>query len=424
MALRLSSLRPGRPDKPKMPPSGNMYPTVQANRDMKKTSLLGACILALAMSMGSGEAVAKTPPDQLIIGMNMNNLLTLDPAAMTGNEVVGIVVNLYDSLVELDPEQLTTVRPALAKSWDISPDGKTLTFHLRDDVKFHSGNPLTAADVVWSMRRILHLNLAQASVWKSYGFSKKNIDSQVSAPEKQLHSYGYKGLTNEALNVTLVEAGERILPALPPRISGAAHNELTKLGVRVLTQTMVTSADAGGLHTKDGEYIEADLMVWAAGIKAPDFMKEIGGLETNRINQLVVEPTLQTTRDADIFAIGDCASCARPEGGFVPPRAQAAHQMATCALNNILAQMKGKPLKAYTYKDHGSLVSLSNYSTVGSLMGNLMRGSMMVEGRIARFVYISLYRMHQIALHGYFKTGLMMLVGRINRIIRPRLKLH
>lgn len=103
---------------------------------MKKTSLLGACILALAMSMGSGEAVAKTPPDQLIIGMNMNNLLTLDPAAMTGNEVVGIVVNLYDSLVELDPEQLTTVRPALAKSWDISPDGKTLTFHLRDDVKF------------------------------------------------------------------------------------------------------------------------------------------------------------------------------------------------------------------------------------------------------------------------------------------------
>ncbi|KJG57819.1 NADH dehydrogenase, partial [Raoultella planticola] len=107
-----------------------------------------------------------------------------------------------------------------------------------------------------------------------------------------------------------------------------------------------------------------------------------------------------------------------------PPRAQAAHQMATCALNNILAQMKDKPLKSYVYKDHGSLVSLSNYSTVGSLMGNLMRGSMMVEGRIARFVYISLYRMHQIALHGYCKTGLMMLVGRINRIIRPRLKLH
>ena len=187
---------------------------------------------------------------------------------------------------------------------------------------------------------------------------------------------------------------------------------------------MVTSAEAGGLNTKNGEFISADLIVWAAGIKAPDFLKDIGGLETNRINQLVVEPTLQTSRDPDIFAIGDCASCPRPEGGFVPPRAQAAHQMATCALHNILAQMKDKPLSSYVYKDHGSLVSLSNYSTVGSLMGNLMRGSMMIEGRIARFVYISLYRMHQIALHGYFKTGLMMLVGRINRVIRPRLKLH
>lgn len=148
------------------------------------------------------------------------------------------------------------------------------------------------------------------------GAAGVELSAELHNAVKQLHSYGYKGLTNEALNVTLVEAGERILPALPPRISGAAHNELTKLGVRVLTQTMVTSADAGGLHTKDGEYIEADLMVWAAGIKAPDFMKEIGGLETNRINQLVVEPTLQTTRDADIFAIGDCASCARPKAAL------------------------------------------------------------------------------------------------------------
>lgn len=256
------------------------------------------------------------------------------------------------------------------------------------------------------------------------GATGVELSAELHNAVKQLHSYGYKGLTNEALNVTLIEAGERILPALPARISGAAHEELTKLGVRVLTNTMVTSADAKGLNTKDGEFIDADLMVWAAGIKAPDFMKEIGGLETNRINQLVVEPTLQTTRDPNIFAIGDCASCPRPEGGFVPPRAQAAHQMAACAKRNILAQISGKPLNAYVYKDHGSLVSLSKFSTVGSLMGNLMRGSMMVEGRMARIVYISLYRMHQVALHGNVKTALMMLVGSINRVIRPRLKLH
>ncbi|AXO17667.1 NAD(P)/FAD-dependent oxidoreductase [Providencia stuartii] len=256
------------------------------------------------------------------------------------------------------------------------------------------------------------------------GATGVELSAELYNAVEQLTSYGFKGLDTDALNVTLVEAGERILPALPPRISAAAHQELNKLGVKVLTKTMVTSADDDGLNTKEGEKIRADLMVWAAGIKAPDFMKEIARLETNRINQLVVKSTLQTTRDDTIFAIGDCASCAKPDGGFVPPRAQSAHQMASRCYDNILAMIKDKPLKDYIYKDHGSLVSLSRFSTVGSLMGNLMRGDMMVEGRIARFVYISLYRMHQIALHGYVKTGLMMLVGSINRIIRPKLKLH
>ncbi|AWH87168.1 NAD(P)/FAD-dependent oxidoreductase [Limnobaculum parvum] len=256
------------------------------------------------------------------------------------------------------------------------------------------------------------------------GATGVELSAELHNAVKQLHSYGYKGLDSKALNVTLVEAGERILPALPIRISSSAHQELTNLGVNVLTKTMVTSADANGLHTKDGEFIKADLLVWAAGIKAPDFMKDIAGLETNRINQLVVERTLQTTRDPSIFALGDCANCMQDDGTPVPPRAQAAHQMATLCYHNIMAQLNGGTLKNYRYTDRGSLVSLSKYSTVGSLMGNLTKGSMMIEGRLARLAYISLYRMHQVALFGCVKTGLIVLVGSINRIIRPRLKLH
>jgi len=143
----------------------------------------GAWLATLLLLASSASLQANTPDDQLIVGMNMNNLLTLDPAAMTGNEVVGMVVNLYDGLVELDPQQLTHVRPALAESWDISPDNSTLTFRLRDGVRFHSGNALTSADALWSMRRVLHLNLAQASVWKSYGFSKANVDQAIVAPD-------------------------------------------------------------------------------------------------------------------------------------------------------------------------------------------------------------------------------------------------
>jgi len=241
---------------------------------------------------------------------------------------------------------------------------------------------------------------------------------------EQVSSYGFEHINSSDLKVSLVEAGDKILPALPDRISGSAHQELLKLGVDVRTKTMVTEATAQGLMTKSGELIEADLIVWAAGIKAPNFLKEIAGLETNRINQLVVKSTLQTTLDDDIYAIGDCASCALPDGGFVPPRAQSAHQMASLVAKNILSTLQEKSLRDYKYTDYGSLVSLSNYSTVGSLMGNLMKGSMKIEGRLARVVYVSLYRMHQVALHGYVKTALMTVVGRINRVLRPRLKLH
>ncbi|MBR9789440.1 MAG: NAD(P)/FAD-dependent oxidoreductase [Vibrionaceae bacterium] len=256
------------------------------------------------------------------------------------------------------------------------------------------------------------------------GATGVELSAELHNAIKELRAYGFGDLDSSKLNVNLIEAGPRILPALPSRISTAAHQELTKLGVNVRTATMVTKAEKDGLTTKDGEKISAKIMVWAAGIKAPDFIKDIAGLETNRINQLVVKNTLQTTRDDNIFVIGDLAQCTQEDGSFVPPRAQAAHQMASRAFSNIVAMINGRELKDYVYKDHGSLVSLSQFSTVGSLMGNLTKGSMMVEGRIARVVYISLYRMHQIALHGLFKTGLMMLVGRINRVLRPNLKLH
>ncbi|MCG9597947.1 NAD(P)/FAD-dependent oxidoreductase [Vibrio sp. Isolate25] len=256
------------------------------------------------------------------------------------------------------------------------------------------------------------------------GATGVELSAELHNAVKELRTYGFGDLDSSKLNVNLIEAGERILPALPPRISSAAHHELTKLGVKVRTTTMVTEVGDDGLLTKDGEKIPAQIMVWAAGIKAPDFVKDIGGLETNPINQLVVKDTLQTTRDDDIFVIGDLAQCTQADGSFVPPRAQAAHQMASCAFSNIVAKLNGRDLKAYVYKDKGSLVSLSQFSTVGSLMGNLTKGSMMVEGRIARVVYISLYRLHQMALHGVFKTALIILMGRINRVLRPNLKLH
>jgi len=239
-----------------------------------------------------------------------------------------------------------------------------------------------------------------------------------------LRHYGLEVFDETRLKVALIEAGPRILPALPEKLSQAAHKELEALGVRILTGEQVVEATAEGMLTRSGELLKADLSVWAAGVRGPDMLARLG-LEISGNNQLTVRPTLQTTRDERIFAIGDCAFFV-PEGASrpLPPRAQAAHQMAAVAFHNIEALIRGKPLKRFVYHDHGSLVSLSRFSTVGSLMGNLIGGRMAIEGRLARFVYVSLYRMHLIAIHGWIKGLALILLGHVNRIIRPRLKLH
>jgi NADH dehydrogenase len=240
-----------------------------------------------------------------------------------------------------------------------------------------------------------------------------------------LRYYGLEGFDESRLKLTLIEASARILPALPEKLAEAARAELEALGVRILTGVRVTSVTPELILTQTEEAIAADLKVWAAGVRGADNLKSIGGLETTASCQLVVRPTLQTTRDERIFAIGDCCYCLLPGSDRpVPPRAQAAHQMATTVFHNLDRLLRGQPLRAYVYVDRGSLVSLSRYSTVGSLMGNLVGGRMAIEGRLARFVYMSLYRMHLLAIHGWLRGTALILIGHVARILRPRLKLH
>ena len=242
----------------------------------------------------------------------------------------------------------------------------------------------------------------------------------------ELEHYGLNAIKSRNLELTIVEGSERILPALPPRISGAVRKQLENMGIKILTGQLVNEIDQKGLTTRDGDRIAADLSIWAAGIKAPSFLKE-PGLETNRINQLVVLPTLQVTSDNHIFAMGDCASCTltdtQGQEYIIPPRAQAAHQQASLLTKSLIAQIHGNPPLEFTYKDYGSLISLSHFSAVGNLMGAIT-GDMMLEGVLAKWFYISLYRKHQLTLFGKLKTGALILKDLISKTTRPHLKLH
>jgi NADH dehydrogenase len=227
------------------------------------------------------------------------------------------------------------------------------------------------------------------------------------------------------IKITLVEAADRILPALPERISEAVATILRGLKVDIKTGSRVTEVTGKGVMLENGDFIPSKLVVWAAGVKGPDVLAELDGLEVSRSNQLVVTQTLQTTRDLNIFAIGDSAYLV-PEGADapIPPRAQAAHQEASHLYTQLQRRLQGEPMNPFRYRDFGSLVSLGDYSTVGSLMGFIVGKSMFIEGLFARVMYRSLYKMHEMALHGPLKVTLDTFARLLTRRTEPEVKLH
>jgi len=230
-------------------------------------------------------------------------------------------------------------------------------------------------------------------------------------PERQIH-------------IALVEAGPRLLPGLPEYIAKETRRTLDALGVEVLVDQRVVEVAPGLLKTASGRELPADFTVWAAGIRCADVLRDLDGLESNRINQLVVTATLQATRDADIFAMGDCAAAPWSAERKVPPRAQAAHQESSHLVRSLDRRLRGLEPRPFRYRDFGSLVSLGNYQSVGTLMGFATGGTWRLEGLLAKLFYLSLYRMHVWALHGFWRMALDTLARAIRSQTDPKVKLH
>jgi NADH:ubiquinone reductase (H+-translocating) len=258
------------------------------------------------------------------------------------------------------------------------------------------------------------------------GATGVELAAELHNATRELVAFGLDRINPERdFKIVLVEAAPRILPSLPERLSNAALELLQKLRVEVLAGERVTEVNAQGLRTASGREVPAELVVWAAGIQAPAFLQDLDGLESNPLNQLVVTQALTTTRDAAIFALGDCAACPWPaKNSVVPPRAQAAHQQASHLVKWLPRWIEGHEVPPWTYRDFGSLVSLGEYSTVGSLMGSITRGSLMIEGIFAGLMYQSLYKMHELALHGVTKVALDTIARLITRRTEPHVKLH
>lgn len=259
------------------------------------------------------------------------------------------------------------------------------------------------------------------------GATGTELSAELHHAARGLVEFGLDKIDPEKdFKITLIEAAPRILPALPERLSTATMNILKEIGVDVRTGSPVTKVTAEGVTLANGEFIPSELVVWAAGVKGPDVLSKLDGLEVSRMNTLVVRPTLQTTKDDNIFVIGDAAYLV-PEGHTapIPPRAQAAHQESSHLVRQIQRRMRGETeLQPFKYHDFGSLVSLGEYSTVGNMMGFIEGKSIRIEGWFAKLMYRSLYKMHELALHGYIKVFLDTLSRLLTRRTEPQIKLH
>jgi NADH dehydrogenase len=224
------------------------------------------------------------------------------------------------------------------------------------------------------------------------------------------------------LSIRLIEAADRILVGLPEKVSTQATAALERRGVRVLTDARVDAVEPNRLETSQGP-VDADLIVWAAGVKAADANATLG-LRTTRLNQFEVDDHLRTSAP-DIYALGDCAACPWRDGKLVPSRAQAAHQQASYLGKVLLARLRERPVaRPFAYRDFGSLVSLGENRGVGELMGSLGGRNFFVEGLTAKWMYISLHLAHHLAILGLGRTIVLALARLLQERVSGRLKLH
>ena len=252
------------------------------------------------------------------------------------------------------------------------------------------------------------------------GATGVELAAELVQSTRAFQQYGLNKIDPKRVKISLIEAADRILPALSESMAHHTQHELQRANIQVLTHKRVNKIDAQQIYFSHGASIPADLKIWCAGIQAPKVFQQLTEFEKDHLNRLKVYATLQTKTDPNVFAFGDCAHC-QPIANepVLGPRAQVASQQAHFLVDAMSARLKQKPQPMFKFADKGALVSLSHHKAVGELLGQVN-----VQGWLAKSLYISLYRMHQATLHGYTRTAYFIAKDAMNKKIAPKIKLH
>ncbi|OFA06393.1 NAD(P)/FAD-dependent oxidoreductase [Duganella sp. HH101] len=255
------------------------------------------------------------------------------------------------------------------------------------------------------------------------GATGVELAAELSNSARALAAYRVHTLNPETdIRISVIERGQHLLPQLHPQQANRAARQLRSLGIEVLTGTAVAQVTADAVIDAAGIAHRADLTLWAAGVEAPQLCATFG-LAVNNLRQIVVDSSLCSTNDSQIYALGDCASYVCPIKGAAPPRAQVAHQQAMF-LADLLSRRSGTPRPDFRYHDYGSLVSLGPQTAVGVLTGAVTGKSIRVGGATAGLLYQLLYQKHLLNLHGTARVITQALVDWLRAKIVPPVKLY
>jgi NADH dehydrogenase len=195
----------------------------------------------------------------------------------------------------------------------------------------------------------------------------------------------FPGITLADVRVVLVEGGPSLLPGLPPKMGGYSEAFLRKRGVEIVTGDGVARADAGGLELQSGTRIDTRTIVWSAGV-TPAAVVANSDLPKTRRGAIVVSPEMQVEGQTRVWAIGDCAAIPTPSGGFYPPTAQHAIREGPVLADNIIAALRGEPLRPFSFSPLGMMASLGGRRAVAQLPGERV-----LTGFLAWFLWRSYY---------------------------------
>ncbi|MYM90851.1 FAD-dependent oxidoreductase [Rugamonas sp. FT82W] len=254
------------------------------------------------------------------------------------------------------------------------------------------------------------------------GATGVELAAELSNSARALATYRVHTLDPETdIRISVIERGQHLLPQLHPQQANRAARELRALGIEVLTGTAVAEVTQDAVIDAAGKVHRADLTLWAAGVEAPQLCATFG-LSVNNLRQIIVDASLCSANDSQVYALGDCASYVCPVKGAAPPRAQVAHQQAMF-LADLLARRNGTPRPDFRYHDYGSLVSLGPQTAVGVLTGAITGKSIRVAGATASLLYQLLYQKHLLNLHGTARVATQALVDWLRAKIQPPVKL-